>query len=771
MDDSTVITLAVIAAVVLVAFARRYQRLKVKVEKGDLKVSIDGSNPSESPSAAPPSAESVAHIETQNVVHGNQTNVQGGQDNAGRDINKVGSDQLNAGRDIIINRGPASPERSILHQIHEPTVDFVGREEEIKKLMAVFDGAGQGAMISGVRGMGGVGKTELAFVLARKLKDHYPDGQIYFNLRGASDDESSNPATAAEILSHVIHSFHPDAKLPEDADALRGIYHSALEGKRVLLLMDNALNAAQLAPMTPPPPGCALMVTSRYRFHLGGMEPLDLNTMPRGEACKLLVKICGRIGDNADALAERCGDLPLALSLAASALLERPTLAVAKYIEDLGAERGRLEKLDEYKGATDEERGIQASLSISDKLLDEGLRRFWRALGVFPGDFDSEAACAVGPLPEGQDAEKALGDLHAASMVEWDGATGRFRLHDLARDYARSRLSDEERAEIEQLHAEHFKAVLRKTSELYLQGGDSILRALVLFDLERGNIEAGHTWAADRRASDMAAARLTSDYPNAGIFCISLRLQFREQIVWLEAAVEAARTLENRRAEGGHLGNLGSAYAALGEPREAIVFYEKRLVIAHEIGDRRGEGTALGNLGCAYADLGEMRKAIGFYEQHLEIARQVGDRVSEGNNLGNLGTAYTDLGRTRLAIGFHEQQLEIVQAIGDRRGEGAALGSLGIAYARIGEPSKAIEYNEQGLVILREIGDRLGEANVSHNLAGTLSEVGRGGDAIAHAEKAVASLEQIESPNAVVARARLKELLEQADESYEKKEN
>ena len=168
----------------------------------------------------------------------------------------------------------------------------MGREEEIATLMAAYKGAGQGAMIVGARGMAGVGKTELAKVLANRLKDHFPDGQIFFNLRGASDDEATKPATATEALSHVIRSFEPEAQLPEDVDTLRGKYNSVLDGKRVLLLMDNALDAGQLAPLTPPPDGCALIVTSRHHFALAGMESVDLDTLSAEEARKLLLKIC-----------------------------------------------------------------------------------------------------------------------------------------------------------------------------------------------------------------------------------------------------------------------------------------------------------------------------------------------------------------------------------------------------------------------------------------------------------------------------------------------
>ena len=101
-------------------------------------------------------------------------------------------------------------------------------------------------------------------------------------------------------------------------------------------------------------------------------------------------------------------------------------------------------------------------------------------------------------------------------------------------------------------------------------------------------------------------------------------------------------------------------------------------MIVREIGDRRGEGTALGNLGAAYADLGETRRAIELYEQQLVIVREIGDRRGEGTALGNLGTAYADLGETRRAIELYEQRLVIAREIGDRRGEGTALGNLGL---------------------------------------------------------------------------------------------
>ena len=611
-----------------------------------------------------------------------------------------------------------------LHQISEPVRDFVGREREIRTLLAAFAGAGQGAVIAGVRGMGGVGKTELAKVLAKGLKGCFPDGQIGFNLRGAGDDDATKPATPLEALQHVIRSFHPDARLPEDVDSLRGLCHSVLDGKRVLLLMDNVLNAEQLAPLTPLPDGCALIVTSRHHFAFPGMAAVDLDTLSPEEARELLLKICPRIGEDADTLAERCGCLPLALRLAASALKRRPTLEVADYLNDLGTEQKRFATLDAYMDWTYEARGISTSLATSYNLLDEHLQRFWCALSVFPRDFDAGATGTVWQPKDAKEAERTLGDLCAASMLQWDEATKRFRLHELARDYARARLSEEEHARYAQRHAAHYAAVLRTADELYKEGGDAMLQGLALLDREWGNIRAGQAWAAAHREVDENAAKLCSDYPGVGIYCLGLRLHSRALIAWLNAAAAAAQSLEDREAQGAHLGNLGLTYANLGETRKAIECCEQALVVIREIGDRRAEGTTLGNLGLVYANIGRPGKAIELYEQALVISREVGERLDEGNALGNLGNAYADLGEPRKAIEFCGQALVISREVGDRLGEGRSLGNLGLAYAALGETRKAIGFYEQQLAIVREIGDRRGEGTALGNLGNAYAALG-----------------------------------------------
>ncbi len=131
-------------------------------------------------------------------------------------------------------------------------------------------------------------------------------------------------------------------------------------------------------------------------------------------------------------------------------------------------------------------------------------------------------------------------------------------------------------------HAQHFAEVLEATAELYQAGGESVLSGLKSFDTERANIERGREWAAANYESDDAALRLASAYPEAGIACLELRLPPRQRIHWLEVALATARRLGQREAEGIHLGNLGIAYATLGDSQHAIEFYNQQLQIARE---------------------------------------------------------------------------------------------------------------------------------------------------------------------------------------------
>jgi tetratricopeptide (TPR) repeat protein len=630
-----------------------------------------------------------------------------------------------------------------LHEVPRPPADFTGREDELKELLTAIEAGG--VTISGLQGMGGIGKTVLALKLVERLKPRYPDAQFFLDLKGASPQ----PLTVADALAHVVRAYHPAAKLPESESELHGLYLSVLDGQRALLLMDNAASAEQVEPLIPPA-GCLLLVTSRQHFTVPGLAAKNLDTLSATDAGDLLLTIAPRIETQADEIAALCGHLPLALRLAATAIVKYRNLSAADYVRRLRDRQQRLQLID-------------ASLSLSYELLSEALRERWRWLAVFPDTFASYSAAEVWEVEVDQ-AQNILGELIATSLVEWDETSGRYHQHDLARLFADAKLSSEERTVSQKRFATHYKEVLVATNELYKEGGESLLRGLALFDLEWGNIQAGHAWvAAQADVADADVTRLGMAYTHAGVDVLYLRQHSREWISWLEIALAAARRLRHRAGEGVALGNLGNAYSDLGETRRAIQFHEQYLAIAREIDDRRGEGVALGNLGIAYKNLGETRRAIQFYEQRLTIAREMGDRSGEGAALGNLGNAYYLLDETRRAIQFHEQHLTIAREIGDRRGEGNALGNLGSAYKKLGETRRAIEFYEQRLTIAREIGDRRGEGNALWNISLSLDQLGKRAQAIQHAEQALTIYEQIEDPRAANVRAQLAAWREQTN--------
>ncbi len=271
-----------------------------------------------------------------------------------------------------------------LRQIPEPPEDFTGRKQAIQALLkSIQEG---GAHISGLQGAGGVGKTALACVLAKELRKQYPE-QLLIDLRGTD----AAPATALEVMGQVLHAYEPDLRLPEALGEAAGLYRSILDGRKALLLFDNARDAAQLAALLPLPSSCLALVTSRRRFALPGLHPLHLDTLPLADAKKLLLAIHKPVGRQAAALAELCGRLPMALRAAASLLAQRPDWDAEMLCRRLQDADQRLQLADPARG----EASVRSILQASSDLLPAELRAQWAALAIFPASFDLNAAAAV----------------------------------------------------------------------------------------------------------------------------------------------------------------------------------------------------------------------------------------------------------------------------------------------------------------------------------------------------------------------------------------
>jgi tetratricopeptide (TPR) repeat protein len=510
-----------------------------------------------------------------------------------------------------------------------------------------------------------------------------------------------------------------------------------------------------------PPSSCDVLITSRRKFALPGLIVLDLDVFSQDEAVEFLSNVYKPNSSPDEHKDERevwneiarlCGRLPLALRTAGSLLANTQDLRPSQYVKELGDELGRLERL----GNEGVDLDVRASFNLSYVRLSPKTARVFQKISVFPADFDYRAEEYI---CEDKD-HTHLSELVRWSFVEFKKEEGRYHLHDLVRLFAAEKLEDEGgkagRNDAFQRHAEYFRDVLSLATEIY-ENGDA-LAGLRRFDLERINIEAGWAWAKRNLASNNTAASICNailDRP----YLLELRMHPQERISWLKTALSAARQLKNNRMEGVHLGNLGLAFAALGDARKAIEYYEQALMISREIGDRRGEGKRLGNLGLAYFHLGETRKAIEYYEQALKISREIRDRRGEGKRLGNLGLAYSDLGETHKAIEYHEQALRISREIGDRSGEAADLGNLGRAYSDLGETRKAIELYEQSLAISREIGDRICEGYALFNMSLAFYELDERDHGIDFAKSALETFEQIKSPVANQVRHQLAEWL------------
>ena len=633
-----------------------------------------------------------------------------------------------------------------LHQLPPAPADFTGREEQLQQ---VVDALAQhkGAAISGLTGMGGIGKTALGLVAAHRIESQYPDAQIFLDLKGVTE-----PLSASDALRHVILSFEPQADLREaNEDGLAALYQSLLTDKKVLVFMDNARNAAQVQSLILPE-SCALIVTSRLNFSLPNMNPLKLNVLPENQAIDLLHELCKRIGGTAKDIAELCGYLPLALRIAGTFLAEHNDWTPKEYAERLKAKR-----LSALKGEEQDERfDLENVLGESYEQLTQDEQKYWRMLAVFPASFKREGGAAVWELDE--DATRdVLSKFNRMSLLDYDKRTERYSLHDLLAEFSNIKLSDEENLEASLHHAKYFMNVAEVADNLYCQGGEKVMQGLGLLDAEWTHIQAGQKWAVANMNIRKEIVELVMLYPNASESCLHLRLLSRKLIDWLISAVDVARLLDRKDFEATHLGGLGTVYRFLGEMREAIKAHEQALEMLHAIGDFSGEASNLGNLGRDYFELGYAGQAIPCYEKALTIFRTLGDRQGEANSIGHIGMAYHVINENLKAVENIKKALAITQEIGDRKNEASWIGCLGLIHESSNDPTRALKQYDKALAITQEIGDRLNEGIWLGNIANTHYQSGHKRKAMRFTRQALAIFEAIESPYAQKARDLLKE--------------
>ncbi|HYO49876.1 MAG TPA: hypothetical protein VEW94_08490, partial [Chloroflexia bacterium] len=511
-------------------------------------------------------------------------------------MDSMNIDNVKSDRDTFVGStvtqniyGSVTPAITSLHQLRDPFDKFVGRQDEIDQLVQAMCRATESGKVAigGIRGLAGMGKTELAYAVAQHLLDTFPDAQLFLELRGAR----SNPLSPEQALQTIIRAFEPLAPLPDNLAGLRATYLTVLGGKRVLILADDALDKSQVDPLLPPP-GCALLLTSRYRFNLLGMEKRDLEILPQPDAEKLLLEISPDIGPAAPRMAQLCGRLPLALRICASMCdTDDSILTIEDHLKALEEERARLAYMKDpnVQDANDPATSVEASLELSYAALDPQMQQVLCQLSIFPSSFDIDAAKAVVQVAraEGQGTtanrppmpvERALEFLYRRSLVDQDKETKRFSLHDLVRVFGLGRLESGEEA-VRLRHARHYVRVAAEAEGLYKRGGENVLLGLKLFDRERANIDAGWNWARERAESmSQEIDILLLDYARATIYVGYLRYDNRrERIPQFEAMLGAAQRLTYIKAVSSALSILGTAYWTLGELHKALQYHKQHL--------------------------------------------------------------------------------------------------------------------------------------------------------------------------------------------------
>ncbi len=603
------------------------------------------------------------------------------------DHSVAGRDLFNVAGNLTVNAA-AMQAFQPLHQLPPAVGDFTGRAAELAQLrQAMTKGS---AVICGVRGMGGVGKTQLALEFAHEVAEQFPAAQLYLDLRGTERE----PVSPCDAMWHVVKSFNPGSKRPDDGE-MATHYRSVLHGQAALLLMDNVADWEQVEPLIPPK-SCLLLVTSRQAFLLSGLKVLALDVLPRAESVSLLLAIEPRIAELADDLAERCGDLPLALRLAAEHLAVHEDLAVAAYLNDLADARGALQPLE-------------ASISLSYDLLDDMLQQRWRALAVFPQDFDWAAASAVWDVGEDV-AQPALGELARRSLVVYDAYKQRYRLHDLLREFADRCLSPEDRKSVEFRHARHYATLLSGCNQMYLDGAAAT--ALIELEVDWANVESG-VLACERSPGADGWDRLAVQYALAGVNILECKQTSGWMLALFACGREAAKRTGDERSRVIIEGNMAGPLASTGRPALALQYAESRLGLAEQQGDERGKMIALMNMGEAQAAMGDVPSATASQSQALSIACRIGDGRIEGQLAGNLGLRFIESGRIRDGVALVQRSLALARDCGDVRSEVAQFINLALGSRLSGNQQDALRNYNQAIDAARRIGDKLAESKAT----------------------------------------------------------
>jgi tetratricopeptide (TPR) repeat protein/transcriptional regulator with XRE-family HTH domain len=654
---------------------------------------------------------------------------------------------------------------------------FVGRLDEQAVLLAMASRAGRedGAVpITAISGTAGVGKTALAVHWAHRAAAEFPDGQLYVNLRGF--DPSGVPMAPAEAIRDFLAAFRvPPEQIPVSLAAQASLYRSLLAGKRILIILDNARDAAQVRPLLPGSPGCAVIVTSRSQLTslvaAEGAHPIALDLLTSAEARQLLEGRLGKEGMRADPQAiadviELCVHLPLALAVVAGRVAvesARPLSALAAELRD---ERVRLDALD----AGDESTSLRTVFSWSYLSLSSEAARMFRLIGKHPGpDIAGLAAASLAGVSRDQ-AHMALTELTRASLLV-EHTPGRFTCHDLLRAYAVERADTEDSAPERQaaVHRalDHYlstaHAAYRTMSEpgvgvtlgapqpgVLLEDVADFERAMAWLEAERVTLLAAISHAAEA-GFDTHAWQLSVALP---VF-LDRRGYWHDHAAIQRIALASTQRLGDRAGQAYVLRYLGHAMTRLDAYQEAWEHYQHALDLYTQLGDHDGQARIHLGLAALFEQQGRYGEALTHSLQSLELYEAAGNRARKASMLNNIGWCHARLRNYGAALGCCRQAVALHQENGDWQGEAFARDTIGYSCHQLGRHSEAIASYEQALALFRMDSDPFTEAQIRIHLGDAHQAAGAADCARTAWRQALTILESIDHPDALEVRAKL----------------
>ncbi|MCA2213975.1 ATP-binding protein [Jidongwangia harbinensis] len=632
---------------------------------------------------------------------------------------------------FVDGSGPATPVAPLAArprpaQLPADTTVFVGRDTELGRLGAGGPAASGAATVWTVTGPPGVGKTCLAVHWAHRSAARFPDGQLYLNMRGYGPDAPVAPQEAVRGFLDAL-GLPPDA-VPGDSDAQFSLYRSVLAGKRVLVLLDNVRDAAQVRPLLPAASGCVVLVTSRNPLRglvvTDGAHPVDLDLFTPEEATQLLSLRVGaaRLAGHpaaVRAIVDKCQRLPLALAVVAGRLVCEPRLAVPSVAGELAATPMAAFASD------DEHTDLRSVFSWSYRILSSAAARLFRLLGLHAGpDVTAEAAAALFGVP----VDDLLAELTRTQLLA-ERSTGRYAMHDLLRAYAadlvaRTDPPEERRAARQRLLDLHLNqaataAYVLEPRREPLDGkppdvpdGLDEAAAIAWFDAERTTLLA---------LIRMAAAEGFEDRAWRLAWSMTTPLQRRGHWFDLHGAHQTALTAATRSGDvagqmHAHRG-LARAFFRLRRIDEGRAHVRIALEQAVALGDVVGRARAHLGLGYAAQQQGRQDEAIAELRRAVDLFEEADQLDGAAESLNSIAWCHTLTGDTGAARDQATRAIELFRRVGSRHGEATALDTLGRAYGGMGDHRRALECHLQAREVFRVLGDRYSEAETLRHLA------------------------------------------------------